>query len=300
MRRLASFALAVVLFALLAAPIAADTVFVPLALRGWPPPALTFTVAGGNGANIYQQSPSTGDLVPVTDTPTLKHSPAWSPDRRRVAYTLVDGDRYNLAVYDTLTGQQTRLTDTAWPDIDVSPAWSPDGQRIAYTCRRDGLTHICVVAADGSDRRQLTTGGNRYDDPAWSPDGSRLAFSMVNADRRHICHMAADGSDIRCITDGVQDNSPSWSPDGQQIAFASTRSGTWSIYTVSAGGGAATQVTLNDYPAIAPSWSPDGRRIAFVSWFNDASQTHVRVIDLSNGDAAMIDTPGPALSPAWR
>ncbi len=55
--------------------------------------------------------------------------------------------------------------------------------------------------------------------------------------------------------------SPAISPDGSTIAF-SYRGDLW---TVPAGGGAATPRTLNAGYETAPVWSPDGSRIAFAS-----------------------------------
>ena len=51
----------------------------------------------------------------------------------------------------------------------ADPAVSPDGQLIAYV--RDG--QIWLMRPDGSEQRQLTTGGFR---PVWSPDGRRLVY----------------------------------------------------------------------------------------------------------------------------
>ena len=54
---------------------------------------------------------------------------------------------------------------------------------------------------------------------------------------------------------------PAISPDGSQIAFSYKGD----VYTVSANGGRAIQLTTNPAHDTAPVWSPDGQQIAFAS-----------------------------------
>ena len=52
----------------------------------------------------------------------------------------------------------------------MEPAWSPDGTSIAYlTEMPDGLSHLYVVHADGTERKQLTRGNVRDVLPEWRP-----------------------------------------------------------------------------------------------------------------------------------
>lgn len=296
MRRLASLALALALFALLAVPVLADTLFIPLTLRSWPPPLLTMASGGG----VYQRQPD-GSVVTVFEGLPCVYHLAWAPDRARLAYVSGVESGRDIYLYDSRVGQHTRLTHG--PGLNVAPAWSPDGERIAYSCAQPDGAQLCVMAADGSDQRVVTSGYHRYLTPAWSPDGARIACSMAFLLQRRICHMAADGSDIQCITDGgeyTQDDTPTWSPDGATIAFSSARSGVWSLYTVPADGGDLTKLTTDDYHAWSPSWSPDGEHIAFMRWADDPTATIVQVITANGAVVAAIGGQEATLSPAWR
>ena len=68
--------------------------------------------------------------------------------------------------------------------ISEGPAWSPDGSKLAYA--NNG---IWTMSADGTNQRQLTTGG--AGPPAWSDDGSKLAYNYWGG---HIRIVNADGT----------------------------------------------------------------------------------------------------------
>ena len=195
---------------------------------------------------------------------------------------------------DVDSGRLIQLTQTR--DSEADPVWSPDGEKIAFGCFSDGWlwsqlgpnsyphggissvrnwqvssyyyppSAICVMNADGSDRKQLI--GHEADafDPAWSPDSSMIAFSSRPDRNRDIYVMNADGSGVRQITnDEYDDEGPTWSPDGSKIAFASSRDGSTGIYVMDADGSDPVRIITWIGHYYQPAWSPDGNEIAFAS-----------------------------------
>ena len=122
------------------------------------------------------------------------------------------------------------------------------------------------MAADGTNRKELTDAESNASYPAWSPDGKRIAFS---SDRDggvfHLFVMDADGGNVKQLTKGpLQCRVPSWTPEGTTIVFCrATNFGGSEICTVAATGGAPTPLQSGD--GWDPAVAPDGKSIAFVS-----------------------------------
>jgi hypothetical protein len=81
---------------------------------------------------------------------------------------------------------------------------------------------IVLQNADGSNAKQLTTGGTDFN-PDLSPNHSRIVFwSKRHADSMAVFMMNADGTNIHQIsptTYSYTDGGPRWSPDGSLVVF---------------------------------------------------------------------------------
>ena len=76
-------------------------------------------------------------------------------------------------------------------------SFSPDGSQILFAANHDGDLEIYVVAADGSDQRQLTDNGGQDFFPSWSPDAKTIVFSSDRSGAVELYLMDADGGNQR-------------------------------------------------------------------------------------------------------
>ena len=128
---------------------------------------------------------------------------AWSPDGKRIAFTIrIPGVLNDIYVIDITGDNFQRLTDHPWQDLE--PAWSPDGQWIAFWSNRDRDIAVYLMEADGANPKRLANGIS----PAWSPDGQQIAFVSRQEGIEGIFIMDRNGRNIRLLIEGGID--PAW------------------------------------------------------------------------------------------
>jgi Tol biopolymer transport system component len=191
-----------------------------------------------------------------------------------------DGD---YAIYGVAAGggHEHRLTkgrgDPSSPRglfFATEPSWSPDGRLVAFVSKRDGVSHVYVMHADGTGVRRLTDASAEDSGPTWSPDGRRIAFAREGAlfvvpsaggPAQRLWVVGADGRHDRQLTKlRALSGFPSWSPDGRRLAFQSNaQGGHFEIYSIALDGSGLRRETQSSIDTIEPAWSPDGKEIAF-------------------------------------
>jgi Tol biopolymer transport system component len=184
----------------------------------------------------------------------------------------------------------TQIIPTSTPPFvsqgTEGPRFSLLTTKIVYVCWVDALykDEICLMNADGSNKRQLTNmrGTDYY--PSLSPDGQTIVFSSQRDNNNFdIYAMNTEGGDIRQLTDTDADEyAPEISPDGSQIVFTHAEDRRQSIWVMNADGSNPHPVTFGDYSDIDPSWSPQGDMISFTSNRDGTNEIFVMNVDGSN------------------
>jgi hypothetical protein len=216
-----------------------------------------------------------GRVVQLTDADGSDLAPAWSPDRRQIAFQSNRDGNWETYVMNADGSNTRRLThDDA---RDGEPSWTSSGS----------LTHVhdSVIVGSGSEGEW----------PSWSPDGESLAYDVPFGE--HAYGIAINGPGYGIHEYGSPDDRrPSWSPNGQHIAFECRLGDRWRICVIDRGGRHLRVLTPHTSDAYTPAWSPDGRRIAFISDRDGPDQLFVmradgtHVVRLTSGQGEK-DTP---------
>jgi dipeptidyl aminopeptidase/acylaminoacyl peptidase len=152
---------------------------------------------------------------------------AWSDDGSRAAFYSYTGDNKVrlLQSIDAATGKLTTLEtlrDTAWVGGPCSSCggWYDNGRRFWYVSEATGFAHLYTVAADGTDRRQLTQGTWEVRNAELSPDEKwfYLHTNEISPAEQQIYRMSVNGGAREKLTTRSGGHSGRVSPNGEWIA----------------------------------------------------------------------------------
>lgn len=196
--------------------------------------------------------------------------PRFSPDGRRVRFTIYDGNTASSSLWE-VASDGTDL-HPLFPDWHQDPGegygrWTPDGSYFFFMAIREGKNQIWVTRDHSSflskpskTPMQLTTGPLDYSSPEPSKDGRRLFVvgALPRAElQRYDLHSRQFAPFLSGISAGLLD----FSRDGKWIAYVSYPENT--LWKCRIDGSESTQLTFPPMLGSTPRWSPDSKQLAF-------------------------------------
>lgn len=249
---------------------------------------------------IYVVGLDGAGIEPVTKNGAINLSPAWSPDKRSLAYTSYRRSNPDLYVKDLASGA-TRTVSSA-RGVNTSADFSPDGSMIALARTVEGDSDIFLIdAGTGAQIRRLTTGGGIDVSPDFSPDGQTIVFASERSGGCQVYSIpTVGGNATRLSFSGDFNVDPVISPDGTKVAYVGRSAGGFDVYVASMDGRRTIRLTQNMGDNEDPTWSPDGRYVVFSStrtgrselWISTADGRHQTQITQSGGWSQPTWAPG--------
>lgn len=171
----------------------------------------------------------------LTEGAASVRGPSLSPDGRRIAFFLWQGERFELWLLDLKThdvrpiGPQDRLSRT-------SPIWGADGRELSYLVLEGRNREWRSAAFDSGFTKLLaertipgptSAPGSRKRDPT-----GRFDLFVKTEDGRQRLWLAEAGGAGHAVTDPGPIQSASWAADGKRIYFQTDRDGWFNIWAL--------------------------------------------------------------------
>jgi len=272
-----------------------------LALAGAPAPTLkdvgSTMIAGGdftfaeNGSFVYLTGKRNLDAQSISwvtkdgkgaqelhAPPGRYLTPRFSPDGKRLAFTMLAAKGQDIWVKDLMRDTTSRLSFL--PGENWFPVWTPDGNTIVFYSSNPAAPGLYAIRSDGSgEARRLIE--RRQFPYSFSPDGKRLAITRTGSgsslDILTLPVEADSGPDAAGIRLGKPDlflgnpsieSTPVFSPDGRWLAYSSNESGTYEVYVrpfASSEGASGGRWQVSTGGGHRPLWSGGDRELLFLA-----------------------------------
>jgi DNA-binding winged helix-turn-helix (wHTH) protein len=211
-----------------------------------------------NGSFVYLSQPQdprlsifwfdrAGNVSPLQAAPGFYASPRFSPDGKRLAFSMSGRSSQGIFIQDIWVqdldrGTVSRLTSL--PGTNDSPVWTADGSSIIFRSVSQPNPGIYSVRTDGAgEARRLADLSTGVFPSSVSPDGKRLAtWDLTSRDTVWTAPVenGRDGPRLGKAEPFVQAtfdppvlvarSVPAFSPDGRWLAYSSLESGLIEIY----------------------------------------------------------------------
>ncbi|MBI4902641.1 MAG: protein kinase [Acidobacteria bacterium] len=261
----------------------------------------TFVYLPGSGARatypIYWVD-SSGKTQPLHGPPGAYTTPRFSPDGKRLAYSMYNGGGSDIWVKDLDGDSPSRVSFL--PGVNFYPVWAPDGKSIVFQSTNPAAPGLYAIRSDGSGETQRLTEGKPLEYPySFSPDGKRLAFHRTGnsgSDDIFTLPVIGDtspgGSGIRLgkaepfLATPFMEGGAKFSPDGRWIAYGSTESGSLEAYVRPfPGPGGRRQISTGGSRRVF--WLPNGRELLYLT----SDQRVMAVPYSASGDSFVAGKP---------
>jgi Tol biopolymer transport system component/DNA-binding winged helix-turn-helix (wHTH) protein len=187
---------------------------------------------------------SGGKALPLGVAPGSSYAgPRFSPDGKRLAFSMTTQGHQDIWVQDLDRGTATRLT--ALPGMNDNPVWTADGWNLIFRSLDQPNPGIYGVPADGSGLAQRLLDLRTGEFPSSvSADGKRLAIwdlraggtiwtAPVESGRRNLSLGKTEPFLQTPFNPAAPSRSaPAFSPDGRWLAYCSAESGQHEVYVV--------------------------------------------------------------------
>jgi TolB protein len=210
------------------------------------------------------------NLNRITQHRGLALAPAFSPDNKKIIYSLIDSKKViknvELRELDLQTGRSAVVSNKI--GMNSGAVYSSDGKGVYTTLSYKGNADIYYIDLASGQERMITNSFAEDVDPSVTKDGKLLTFLSNRPGKAHVYTLDPSGTELsikRISYAGKFNATPRFSPDGSEIVFSSWVDNGFDLYRLSLSGQSLVRLTKNFGSNEDPTYSEDGQFIVFSS-----------------------------------
>lgn len=232
-------------------------------------------------------------LEKITQHRGIAIAPAFSPDNKKVIYSLIDNKKniknVELRELDLASGRSTIISDKI--GMNSGAVYTADGKGIYTTLSYGSNADIYYIDLESKIERKVTSLFSEDVDPSVTRDGKVMTFLSNRPGRAHIYTLDPSGTEknVQRISFVGQFNAtPRFSPDGTEIVFSSWVDRGFDLYRISITGNVLVRLTKNFGSNEDPTFSSDGQFIVFSSRQNTRGSVIDQKLFIMNRDGEIL------------
>jgi eukaryotic-like serine/threonine-protein kinase len=223
-------------------------------------------------SSLYVCNADGTDSRELVSVPGVPFAPRFSPDGRRLRFTVRDTNQRTSSLWEVSTdgkGLHPLLPDWNKPAQEFGGTWTPDGEYFLFESTRDHAQNIWArregtsfFRKAGAEPTQLTIGPLPFSNPTPSVDGKKL-FVIGQQRRFDLIGLDSKSQQFSVYLPGVSAGEADILRNGAWITYVAHPELT--LWRSKLDGSSRTQLTYAPMQAHMPRWSPDGTQIAFMA-----------------------------------
>jgi Tol biopolymer transport system component/DNA-binding winged helix-turn-helix (wHTH) protein len=269
----------------------------------WMPDGNRLLIANGNDLTIVGADGS--DPHKLISTPGMAFWLRWSPDGKRLRFTLRDSKRQTTELWEVAAdGAKLHPLLPGWsqPASECCGSWTPDGKEFVFQSSHSGRSEIWArrerpwYLAERQPR-EITNDPLNYQAPSTSPGGDHIYFIGANP-QFELLRALPRSSMFAVLAQNLSAAAlAEYSTDGQWVAWLNASDS--SLWRSRIDGSERIELTTPPLRIFTMKWSPDNRRLALMAK-EPGKPWKIYLIDAEGGKLTpLLDEDRNEADPDW-
>lgn len=269
----------------------------------WMPDGHRLLIASGNDLSVV--GADGGDSHKFISTPGLAFWLRWSPDGRRLRFTLRDPERQTEELWEVQAdGSNLHALFPGWsqPASECCGSWTPDGSQFVFQSSHDGHSDIWAIRERpwflaNREPRQITNGPLDYAAPSTVPGGRHVVF-IGNTAQFELLRAVPGSAAFTALDQNLSAAAlAQFSPDGKWVAWLNAADN--SLWRSRVDGSERIELTSPPLRIFTMKWSPGDRSLAVMAK-EPGKPWKIYLIDADGGKLMpAMDEDRNEADPAW-